>query len=234
MYHIDAQDVQICDTAGAAFSQIFRTDFNAPGFALINCGPQFGSEKLRRAMLELKRLFSEMLEIELGTSLRFLSMGRFDQQVTTKFHLDGAPDQSVLILGYEASRIRSRLSMADYTRCAYEMGIEPKQFLDDHNPMFAPGAQLLESYIVELTKFQSGDYQILIVNNSSQAFSTEKQNLLGVMHKAEILTPNAAERRIVNSTMLYVANRDEAEKFTPAAQELFATTKEISGPVKPY
>ena len=45
-------------------------------------------------------------------------MGRFDSQTTTKFHLDGAPDEAFLMLGYEASPVRSELAIADYSKAA--------------------------------------------------------------------------------------------------------------------
>ena len=63
-------------------------------------------------------------------------MARFDQQETTKFHLDGAPEQSMLMLGYEPSRVVSRLFLADYTRAASDLGITPQLFLTEFNPMY--------------------------------------------------------------------------------------------------
>ena len=46
------------------------------------------------------------------------SIGRFSQVTSTEAHLDGAPDESILMLGYEPSEVESRLTIHDYVRCA--------------------------------------------------------------------------------------------------------------------
>src|ERR1700730_9523424 len=128
-------------------------------------------------------------------------MARFDQQETTKFHLDGAPEQSLLMLGYEPSQVHSRLFLADYTRAAFDLGFTPRQFLQDFNPMFSKGEELLGRYTTELPQPEEGHSRILLVNNSALPFTEARTNPLGVMHKASV-TPDEAEQRIVNSTML--------------------------------
>ena len=152
-------------------------------------------------------------------------MARFDQQVTTKFHLDGAPAESMLILGYEPSKVRSRLFLADYARAAFDLGITTPEFLQDFNPMFKKGEELLARYVTELPQPGNGHSRILVINNSSLPFTEGRTNPLGVMHKAIIVTPDEAERRIVNSTMLVTEAGDEisAEK-----QHEFVTTDGIS------
>jgi hypothetical protein len=39
------------------------------------------------------------------------------------------------MLGYEPSAVRSHLFLADYSRCAFDLGMEPKKFLTDFNPV---------------------------------------------------------------------------------------------------
>jgi hypothetical protein len=146
-------------------------------------------------------------------------MARFDQQETTKFHLDGAPEQSMLVLGYEPSRVQSRLLLADYTRLL----LAP--FLNDFNPMYRRGEELLGRYSTELPQPAEGHARILLVNNSTLPFTEGRTNPLGVMHKAIIVTPNDAERRIVNSTMLVVGHGEEIDQ---EQEREFVTTDKIS------
>src|SRR2546423_691115 len=121
-------------------------------------------------------------------------MARFDQQDTTKFHLDGAPEQSMLMLGYEPSQVQSRLFLGDYTRAAFDLGITPQQFLQDYNPMLRKGEELLARYATELPQPEPGHARILLINNSSLPFTEARSNPLGVMHRAIIVTPNEAEQ----------------------------------------
>src|SRR4051812_35383937 len=96
------------------FGLVWRFDFTAPGFCLLDVGAGVDSHTLRAWMVALKTSLSEIGVHRGGTPYLFRSLGRFDQQATTKFHLDGAPVQSMLILGYEPSRVVSRLFLADY------------------------------------------------------------------------------------------------------------------------
>src|SRR5439155_1722383 len=101
------------------------------------------SHALRLAMLALKERLSDICFLRTGRRLLFRSMARFDQQETTKFHLDGGPDQSMLMLAYEPSQVHSRLFLADYTHAAFDLGITPQEFLQDYNPMFRKGEEVL-------------------------------------------------------------------------------------------
>jgi hypothetical protein len=207
-----------------AFGVVWRFDFDAPGFCLLDAGPGIDSHSLRQAMLTMKERMSDLCAQRSGRRLLFRSMARFDQQETTKFHLDGAPEQSMLMLGYESSQVHSRLFLADYTRAAYDLGITPQQFLQDYNPMYRRGEELLARYVTELPQPEPGHARILLINNSSLPFTEARTNPLGVMHKAIIVTPDEAERRIVNSTMLVT----EGEEIAAEKQEEFVRTNKIS------
>jgi hypothetical protein len=159
-----------------------------------------------------------------GKPFLFRTLARFDQQETTRFHRDGAPEESLLILGYEPSKVRSRLLLADHSRCAFDLGITPQQFLRDHNPMFRKGEELLARFVTELPQPAEGHARILLINNSSLPLTEARTNPLGVLHKAEIVNPTATERRIVNSVMLAT----EGDEATGEQQEEFVRTDRIS------
>ena len=207
----------------------FRTDLAAPGFALVSFQPAIDSVTLRRAMVRLKEELARVQRDATGRHLVYRSMARFDQQVTTKFHLDGGPDESVLMLGYEPSAVDSRLALADYTLAAQRLGIEPSQFLVEHNPMFSAGASLLEPVTTHLTVFDPAQAHILLINNSCRTVDPARRNLLGVMHQATIAHPNPSRRRVVNSTMLRLADDPSNEEVAPDRQAEYVTTSHVSG-----
>jgi hypothetical protein len=220
----DADSANLQTTAEKVFDLVWRFDFAAPGFTVLDIAPGPDSHTLRSWMVDLKGRLSEIIIRRYGKPLIFRSLARFDQQETTKFHLDGAPDQSMLILGYEPSRVISRLFLADFTHAAFDLGITPQQFLNDFNPMYWKGEELLGRYVTELPQPDEAHSRILLINNSSLPFSEAPTNPLGVMHKAIIVTPNEDERRIVNSTMLVT----EGDEISADKQEEFVTTDKIS------
>ena len=223
-YFLTVPNQQLVAQAEVVFDLVWRFDFTAPGFAVLDIGSGVDSHTLRSWMVGLKQRLSEIGVRRGRGPFAYRSMARFDQQETTKFHLDGAPEQSMLILGYEPSRVRSRLFLADYTRAAFDLSITPQQFLQDFNPMSRKGEDLLARYVTELPQSTEGHSRILLINNSSLPFTEGRTNALGVMHKAIIVTPNEAERRIVNSTMLAVGG----EEISGEKQEEFVTTDKIS------
>ena len=223
-FHLRLVSAPDLGTTEKVYDLVWRFDFTAPGFCLLDAGADVDSHTLRSWVVELKERLSEVSVLRGGRRFMFRSLARFDQQVTTKFHLDGAPEQSMLVLGYEASKVRSRLFLADYARAAFDRGITPQQFLNDYNPMYRRGEELLARYVTELPQPADGHARILLVNNSSLPFAEARTNPLGVMHKAIIVTPDEAERRIVNSTMLAT----EGEELSPEKQQEFVTTDKIS------
>ncbi len=210
--------------AEQVFDLVWRFDFTAPGFCLLDAGPAVDSHTLRCWMVVLKERLSEVGVRAGRRPFVFRSMARFDQQETTKFHLDGAPEQSLLMLGYEPSGVRSRLFMADYTQASFDLGFSPQRFLSDFNPMYRRGEEMLSGYVTELPQPADGHNRILVINNSSLPFTEARTNPLGVMHKAEIVTPDEAQRRIVNSTMLATEGEEMGQKH----QEEFVRSDKIS------
>lgn len=228
-YWLNAPDHQrLLAHAERVFDLAWRLDFTAPGFCLIEIA-RVDSHTLRAAMVALKERLSEISVGRGGKPFVYKSLGRFDQQVTTKFHLDGAPEQSMLMLGYEPSQVRSRVLLADYGRAAFEMAITPKDFLRDFNPMYQEGEELLRPYATELPPPEDGHCRILLINNSSLPFTEERSNSLGVMHQAIIVTPDDSLPRIVNSTMLACETSADADRRAVAD---FIATDRISK--RPY
>ncbi|MCA9098043.1 MAG: hypothetical protein KDA36_06645 [Planctomycetaceae bacterium] len=188
--------------AADVYERVCRSDFSVPGYCLVSVETFGDSVAFRRLMVDLKNELSEIHSPRVGKKLEYLSVGRFDQQVTTKFHLDGGPAECFLMLGYEPSAVGSRIQIADYSRCAHDLGLAPQEFLERHNPMFQEGFEILRPYIAEIPCFSNEQFQIVCINNSFAAYSSVDLSWQGVLHTAEILTPDDVARRVINSTMI--------------------------------
>lgn len=216
---------ELLSQAESIYDLVWRFELTAPGFCLIDTGSEMDSHTLRAWMIALKGQLSHIGVARGRQSFAYRSMGRFDQQETTKFHRDGAPAESLLMLGYEPSNVRSRIFLADSTRAAFDLGISHEHFFVDYNPMYRRGEEVLTPYITELPQPHEGHSRILLVNNSSLSFNEDRSNPLGGMHKAVIDSPSDQERRIVNSTMLVLAAEDE---IPLEQQQAFVATDQIS------
>lgn len=182
------------------YERVCRTRFDQPGFCVVDLGADLGSRPFRQLMVDLKQEMAAIHERQTNKTLIYLSAGRFDQQTSTRPHLDGGPDESMLMLGYEPSDIAADLEISDYTRCAADMGLSPKEFMERHNPMFHAGFELLRPYATALQCFDPSVFQIVAINNSSAPI--DEQHWLGTLHTATIPNPDESKRRIINSTML--------------------------------
>jgi hypothetical protein len=214
------------EIAQAVFSKVFRADWSELGFAILVLPRDTESKSLRQFMVKLKLALSECYRARWGESLEYLSLGRFDQQSTTKLHLDGAPEVSLLMLGYEATTVKSELQIADYTRCARDLGLTPAEFLQRHNPMFVTGRVLLESYTTCFSDWHEEHPRIVLINNS-QTETTNPRFSPGVMHGARITHPDPSASRIINSTMITPASC--VFENAAAKQTHFLETESISG-----
>ena len=216
---------------GRVYDQAFRRDFRAPGFALLRLPSGVGSAPLRRFMVSLKEALAAAYRNDSGRDLVYLSLARFDQQETTKFHVDGAPDESYLMLGYEPSEVASVVSIADFTRAAHDLGVEPKRYLADFNPMYVQGERRLAPYITRLVEFDPAYPQVLLINNSRLPFREDRSNTLGVMHQATVPNPEASRSRVVNSTMIVTAAAAEESPHSGVAQQVFLETTAVAGKI---
>ncbi len=139
-----------------------------------------------------------MVELVEAFPIRFVPerFGRFDQQVSSKFHRDGAPLASLLVLGYEPTSVLSRFWIADSSAAAHQAGMDLKDYLATHNPMFPAGEAKLTPFITELN-IPHGESFLVVVNNSLLPFGGT--NPLGLLHEAVIPSPDPAGRRVINS-----------------------------------
>ncbi len=205
------------DTGASApevFRRVWRTAFDQPGFALLRFAREVSSRELRRAMVELVGAFPVEFVPE-----RF---GRFDQQVSSKFHRDGAPSASLLVLGYEPTAVRSRFWIADSSAAAVAAGTGLKEYLAAHNPMFPAGEEKLATFVTEL-ELPHGEAFLIVANNSLLPFGDG--NSLGVLHKAVIPSPDPAGRRVINS--IGFTPRAGAVGLPPAETERFLTRDDL-------
>ena len=174
--------------APEVFRRVWRSALDQPGFALLRFAREVTARELRRAMIELVAAMPVPFVPE-----RF---GRFDQQVSSKFHRDGAPPASLLVLGYEPTAVRSRFWIADASAAAVRAGMGLKEYLAAHNPMFPAGEAVLAPFVTELD-LPHGESFLVVVNNSLLPLGDGHP--LGVLHKAVIPSPDLAGRRVINS-----------------------------------
>ncbi len=213
--------------AAEIYGLVCRVDFASPSFCLVDLGPDISSPSLRRFMVSLKRALQAIHQTGGRQDLVFMSAARFDQQTTTKLHRDGGPDECFLMLGYEPTAVRSEVDLADYSRCARDLGLTPTEFLNKHNPMFGPGAELLRPYTTRVEGFSNQSHQVLLVNNSMAAFSSDGSSWQGVLHTATIQNPSDDHRRVVNSTMIASVPLGTPEPVSMAEQGEFMNTTTV-------
>lgn len=213
--------------AESIYERTCRTDFSQPGFCAVDVGSEIDSIAFRKLMLNVKLEMASIHAVQTGKNLVHLSAARFDQQETTRPHLDGGPDECFLMLGYEPSAIDSELEITDYAKCAFDLGLTPKEFLVKHNPMFRSGFELLEPYATRVPCFSKTSYQIICINNSSAAYSSSEPAWQGTLHTATILTPNEDERRVINSTMIASVPKGTLDAVNVNELNEFASTSAV-------
>jgi hypothetical protein len=195
------ESTDVCRDAKAVFKRVFRSDISMPGYAVLVLPIRVDSHELRHCMTVLEVHLSELHSAQWGEPLEYLSLGRFDQQNSTKLHLDGAPERSFLMLGYEPTTVRSEFQIADFSRCAFDLGLSPAEFMRQHNPMFNTGAELLQGYVSTITNWHEDCPRIVIINNSIAEPGTPGATF-GVLHGASIPVQDPKACRIINSTMM--------------------------------
>jgi hypothetical protein len=189
---------------------VFRTDFSAPGFALLDLGLDLTPRDFRARLIRLGEAMAACYEERFGGSLVFVTAGRFDQQAPTRPHRDGGPDASILLLGYEPTEVPSRIFLLDFSRCAFDRGQSPREFLDCCNPAFPIGEELLRDYTTE-TVFAPEHYQILLVNNSVLPWEERERGMLGVLHHA-VITPRPGRARPIDSVQMGIGSAGVSEE----------------------
>lgn len=223
-YYLKIENQLQNDDIEHIFSNVFREKFDKPGFAMITFGDEMDSKSFRSQMVHLKKVLSKKCEKAFGYELDYYWLGRFNQQTTTKYHRDNAPEDSFLMLGYEPSLIESKLYLADYSKLVREKEIPTSEYYERHNPIFTEGEALLKPYIKEVDEFDSNSYKIVLINNSD--LSSNKT--FGVLHKAEIINKDPSKDRVINSMMLYLKTHEEPNRKTIYNETEFIETDLIS------
>lgn len=218
-------DVQ--SIAAGIYERTCRTTFNAPGFCVVNLGQSVDSTALRQLMVDLKRSMAAIHATRTGKTLVYFSAKRFDQQESTRPHLDGGPEESLLMLGYEPSDVDSELEISDYALCAFDLGLTPGEFMARHNPMFQSESALLRPYCTRIPGFSRNDFQIACINNSCAPFSQDHPQWQGTLHTATILTPDASKHRVLNHTIIASAPTGTPDAITESQQQEFITTSAV-------
>jgi hypothetical protein len=169
----------------ATYNAVFRTQVSAPGYAC--CIPD-GTQSLETVMQEIL----DALAPYHSQPFAFVHQETFDQQNTTRFHRDGGPDNSYLLLGYEPSLVPSTLSIADSWRAATKRGESVEEFFKTH-PLLSPDlGTVLSPYTTTITAFDHRRPFIVLINNSIKS---------GVLHQATILEANTEATRTIHSWM---------------------------------
>jgi hypothetical protein len=196
----------ISSTVAQLVERVCRYSTEQPGFAVIDLGPDSSSRTLRKVMVEARNALDSRHRSETGRTLDYYWVGRFDQQSTTKFHRDNAPEESILLLGYEPTSVQGTLWIADYTKTAQRLGFSPREFMEMRNPMFVEGERAIGDDVSVVREYNERHFQLLAINNSEAP--PDQGRLLGVLHKAEITNPDSNARRIINSVMLACSDGD--------------------------
>src|SRR5262249_18271582 len=180
-------------------ARVFRTDLDRPGFVHLDLGTAKQGQEVRQLLVELGLALGDVYRAGFGQGLRFFSLGRFDQQVSTEAHRDGAPEESILMLGYEPTPVASRLFLLDFTRAAVERGLKAAEFLERFNPLTAAGRAALGPHTTEISGFDPAHFHLVLINNSILPWEQRERGMLGVLHKAIIPHPDPSASRFVNS-----------------------------------
>ncbi len=197
-------------------TNFFRTDTSQPGFAIIDLGPELDLAKFRSILIGFYSALDGLYLRDFSRRLLLRSVGRFDQKVTTEPHLDGAPEESILMLGYEPSDIESQLSLIDYTRCADDQGLTPAEYLERFNLRADSTKTQLARYAIDATPFNRKHYRIVIINNSRLPITSAPSGMLGVLHKSTVLPHQSGQTRFINTLLMSAADA-WADDLIPAA-----------------
>jgi hypothetical protein len=170
----------------ATYDAVFRTSPAQPGYAYYLPN---GTQPLTQIMQEILDAISPYHP----QLFAFVHQETFDQQNTTRFHRDGGPDNSYLLLGYEPSLVPSTLRIADGWRAASQRGESIEDFFAAY-PMLSPDlGTVLSFYTTTISAFDHTRPFIVLINNNVKS---------GVLHQATIEEANSDATRTIHSWML--------------------------------
>ncbi len=222
---MDVTTIDIETISKYCFNNVFRTTTEKSGFVVLDFGTNIDSYKLRRIMVDLKVELSKLTKEVFQKTLTYQWLVRFDQQASTRYHIDNAGDQSFLMLGYEPTDVESELFLADYVQFSLDNNTKPSDYFDKYNPLFNDNESLLAPYITKATPFRNDTYKIVLINNSNSKSGGET---LGMLHMASITTPNPNVSRVVNSIMLRLDSFSHKNTSEAIHEKHFITTDLVS------
>jgi len=223
-YHLKIGREISDDEIDKIYSSVFRKNYVELGFIILTFKEEMNSKILRKYMVKIKQDLSQKCQNEFNEKLDFYWLGRFNQQNTTKYHRDNAPEDSYLMLGYEPSKVDSKLSFADYHQLITKNNIPIDKYYELHNPIYKDGEELLKPYIKEVENFEKETYKIVLMNNSD----LNSKKTFGVLHKAVIIEKDLSQSRVINSIMLYLKPMNQPNNKSKEEEIEFLETNEIS------
>ncbi len=207
------------------YKSVFRHSTEQAGFYYQDFGTNMNSISFRQKMVELKDGLSKICTIPMQKQLNYQGIGRFNQQHSSRFHRDSAPEHTFLILGYEPTKVQSKVFIADYTKYIENHDQSLASFFggtEDVNTI--ENDHLIESYVTELTPFPKNHYRLVVLNNSKSF----KEKTFGVFHRGKILKKIENENRILNYMMLKLCDEHQEEDYDQEAIINFIHTDNVN------
>jgi hypothetical protein len=211
--------------AVALFPRVWRNTPTEPGWAVMVPDVPVGSFTLRRKMVRVLTELSAEAERAGLPPFVIERLGRFDQQVSTRFHRDGGPDESLLILGSEPSEVVSRFFVADAARAAEAIGMGVNAFLAANNPLRPAGEAALAEVTTEV-RWPADRGAIVVVNNSLFP-DGEPGRSLGLLHRGLIDHPDPTATRVINSLGAMPADEPGRAALPASAVEAFLSRDDL-------
>lgn len=205
----------------AIYNAVFRNSTKQPGFYYRDFGYQIDTKTFRQQMVYLKSELSKLCELQLNKQLNYQSLGRFDHQHSSKFHRDStAESPSFLVLGYEPTKVDSKVYIADFTKYLEHKSLSLGEFFEDGHNVILDKNKRSNSYVTELFPFCNKSYRLLFLNNSES---------FGVFHSAEIARMIDGEDRVINYMMMYLSDLNIEEQCRYTSQDVvdFVNTDKI-------
>ena len=207
------------------YKEVFRQSTVNSGFCYFDFGKEIDSKSFRQVMVNLKESLSEICTTTLNKKLIYQSIGRFNHQNSSRFHRDTAENHSFLMLGYEPTKVDSKVYVADYSKYIEVQNIPLLHYFEnDEANNTIKNYDGLEPYITELNPFSKNHFRLLIVNNSKSF--TEKT--YGVFHRGEIPNKLEQENRVLNYMMLHLCDNLVEERYSNEIVNDFINTKLVN------
>lgn len=130
-----------------------------------------------------------------GAHLVPAALMRFDQQETTRWHIDGGPDRCVLMLGYEPTRVASELRLSPLRELAAHLGSSAAEAA--HAAQSGKHDAWIDAHSMRV-EMDCDRYPVVLVNNSVSE--------LGVLHRGCITSPDPSAKRVVSSALFELSD----------------------------